>query len=59
MVAVRNVQGLVLAGIPVMYRLQPDPFGILRTGDRVRPSPARGVVESPEKVDNLEKEVRR
>jgi predicted aconitase with swiveling domain len=46
------VQGLVLAGIPVMHRLQPDPFGVLRTGDRVRVSPARGIVE------RLDKEVR-
>ena len=39
------VQGLVLAGIPVMHRVLPDPFTVLRTGDRVRMSPARGVVE--------------
>ena len=39
------VQGLVLAGIPVMHRVEPDPFTVLRTGDRVRMSPARGVVE--------------
>lgn len=25
--------------------MQPDPFTVLRTGDRVRMSPARGVVE--------------
>ncbi len=39
------VQGLVLAGIPVMHRLSPDPATALRTGDRVRMSPARGLVE--------------
>ncbi len=39
------IQGLVLAGIPVMHRIAPDPFTVLRTGDRVRMSPARGVVE--------------
>ena len=39
------VQGLVLAGIPVMHRLSPDPFTVLAVGDRVRMSPARGTVE--------------
>ncbi len=39
------IQGLVLAGIPVMHRLSPDPFTVLRSGERVRMSPARGVVE--------------
>lgn len=39
------VQGLVLAGIPVMHRLAPDPFSVLASCDRVRMSPARGVVE--------------
>ncbi|MEK7701959.1 MAG: DUF126 domain-containing protein [candidate division NC10 bacterium] len=39
------IQGLVLAGIPVMHRVTPDPFAVLATGDRVRMSPARGVVE--------------
>jgi predicted aconitase with swiveling domain len=39
------IQGLVLAGIPVMHRVAPDPFTVLRTGDRVRMSPRRGVVE--------------
>jgi hypothetical protein len=39
------VQGLVLAGIPVMHRVSPDPFTVLRTGDRVRMCPRRGVVE--------------
>jgi predicted aconitase with swiveling domain len=39
------VQGLVLAGIPVMHRVAPDPFTVLTPGERVRMSPARGVVE--------------
>ena len=39
------IQGLVLAGIPAMHRVSPDPFTVFRTGDRVRMSPARGVVE--------------
>jgi len=39
------IQGLVLAGIPVMHRVTPDPFTVLRTGDRVLMSPTRGVVE--------------
>ena len=39
------VQGLVLAGIPVMHRLSPDPFTVFETGDRVRMSPKRGIVE--------------
>jgi predicted aconitase with swiveling domain len=39
------IQGLVLAGIPAMHRLSPDPFTVFKTGDRVRMSPARGVVE--------------
>ncbi|HEU4368245.1 MAG TPA: DUF126 domain-containing protein [Methylomirabilota bacterium] len=39
------IQGLVLAGIPAMHRVQPDPFSVLATGDRVRMSPRRGVVE--------------
>ena len=39
------IQGLVLAGIPVMHRVAPDPFTVLQTGDRVRMSPHRGVVE--------------
>lgn len=39
------IQGLVLAGIPVMHRVRPDPFSVLQTGDRVRMSPARGIVE--------------
>lgn len=39
------IQGLVFAGIPVVHRVTPDPFTVLRTGDRVRLSPGRGVVE--------------
>lgn len=39
------IQGLVLAGIPVMHRLSPDPFTVLRSGERIRMSPARGIVE--------------
>lgn len=39
------IQGLVLARIPVMHQVTPDPFTVLRTGDRIRLAPARGVVE--------------
>lgn len=39
------VQGAVLAGIPIMDRLDPDPLATLKTGDRVRVRPAAGVVE--------------
>ena len=39
------IQGLVLAGIPAMHRVTPDPFSVLTSGDRVRMSPSRGVVE--------------
>jgi predicted aconitase with swiveling domain len=39
------VQGLVLARIPVMHRLDSDPLTIFRTGDRVRMCPGRGRVE--------------
>lgn len=39
------IQGLVLAGIPVLHRVTPDPFTVLESGDHVRLSPARGVVE--------------
>ena len=38
------VQGLVLADIPVMHRVSPDPFTVLRTGDRVLMSPRAGTV---------------
>ena len=39
------VQGAVLAGIPLMDRLEPDPLTLLRTGDLVRVRPGAGVVE--------------
>jgi predicted aconitase with swiveling domain len=39
------IQGLVLAGIPTMHRVSPDPFTVFKTGDRVLMSPSRGVVE--------------
>ncbi len=39
------VQGLVLARIPVMHRLAPDPLAVLRSGDHVRMCPGRGRVE--------------
>ncbi len=38
------VQGAVLAGIPILHRLTPDPVHALRTGDRLRLDPARGRV---------------
>jgi predicted aconitase len=43
--AIEAAGGQVFAGIPVMHRLSPDPLTALRTGDRVRMSPGRGVVE--------------
>lgn len=39
------IQGLVLASIPALHHVTPDPFTVLKTGDRVRMSPGRGVVE--------------
>ncbi len=39
------IQGLVLANIPVMHQVAPDPSTVLATGDRVRMCPKRGVVE--------------
>src|SRR5512134_1444323 len=39
------IQGLVLAGIPALHRVNPDPFTVLSTGDRVRMCPGRGRVE--------------
>jgi predicted aconitase with swiveling domain len=39
------IQGLVLAGIPTMHRVSPDPFTVFKTGDRVLMSPSRGMVE--------------
>lgn len=38
------VQGAVLAGIPIMHRLEPDPVATIRTGDCVRIDPAAGIV---------------
>jgi predicted aconitase with swiveling domain len=38
------IQGLVLAGIPVMHHVTPDPFTVLRTGDRVHMSPRAGLI---------------
>ncbi|TAK22557.1 MAG: DUF126 domain-containing protein [Chloroflexota bacterium] len=43
------VQGAVLAGIALMDRLDPDPVTTIRTGDRVRVSPADGTVEIVER----------
>jgi predicted aconitase with swiveling domain len=39
------VQGAVLAGIPLMDRLDPDPLLTIRTGDRLRLRPRDGLVE--------------
>ncbi len=39
------IQGLVLAGIPTMHRVAPDPFTVLETGDRVLMRPQAGRVE--------------
>ena len=39
------VQGAVLARIPIMDRLEPDPLEAIATGDRVRVRPAEGLVE--------------
>ncbi len=39
------VQGAVLAGIPILDRLDPDPLEVIRTGDMVRLDPPRGAVE--------------
>ncbi|MCC6630238.1 MAG: DUF126 domain-containing protein [Chloroflexi bacterium] len=38
------VQGAVLAGVPLLDRLTPDPLATLHTGDLVRVEPARGLV---------------
>lgn len=38
------VQGCVLAGIPIVHRLEPDAVTALRPGDRVRVEPQRGRV---------------
>jgi hypothetical protein len=39
------VQGAVLAGVALMDRLEPDPMGVVETGDRVRVDPRAGRVE--------------
>jgi len=39
------VQGAVLAGLPLLDRLDADPVEALRTGDRVRLDPARGTLD--------------
>jgi predicted aconitase with swiveling domain len=39
------VQGAVLAGLPLLHRLTPDPVSVLRSGDRLRVDPAAGTVE--------------
>jgi uncharacterized protein len=39
------VQGAVLAAIPIMHCLQPDPIEVVATGDRLRLVPAKGRVE--------------
>jgi hypothetical protein len=39
------VQGAVLADIPLLHLLEPDPVTTLRTGDWVRLTPAQGLVE--------------
>ena len=38
------VQGAVLAHIPILHRLQPDPATVMRTGDWVEVDPAAGKV---------------
>ena len=44
------VQGAVLAGVPLMHRLEPDPLDIIPTGDHVIMKPGEGIVEV-EKAD--------
>jgi predicted aconitase with swiveling domain len=39
------VQGAVLAGIPFMDRLDPDPVAALHSGDRIRLNPAAGTLQ--------------
>jgi predicted aconitase with swiveling domain len=39
------VQGAVLAEVPLLHLLEPDPVTTLRTGDWVRVEPERGLVE--------------
>lgn len=38
------VQGAVLAGIPILHRLEPDPVAAIATGDWLRLDPAAGSV---------------
>lgn len=38
------VQGAVLAGLPLLHRLAPDPLTTLRSGDRLRVEPEKGRV---------------
>jgi len=38
------VQGCILAGIPIMHELTPDPVTALRTGDWARVDPGRGIL---------------
>ena len=39
------VQGAVLASIPIMHRLEPDPLEVVQTGDLLHLLPAEGRVE--------------
>jgi predicted aconitase with swiveling domain len=39
------VQGAVLAGIPIMHRLVPDPVEVIESGDYLRMFPEAGIVE--------------
>ena len=39
------VQGAVMAGIPIMHRLEPDPVEAIASGDLVRLLPADGRIE--------------
>jgi uncharacterized protein len=38
------VQGAVLAGIPIMHRLEPDPVASIRSGDSLKIDPGAGTV---------------
>src|SRR5215217_7364218 len=39
------VQGAVLAGLPLLHRLEPDAAAAIRTGDWLRVDPSSGTVE--------------
>lgn len=39
------VQGAVLAGLPLLHRLEPDPVTSIQSGDWLRVDPAAGTVE--------------